>query len=96
MPQVRRVIFIATPHHGSFVAESPVGQLVARLVTPRAHVMKALRDLTDDNPDDLRIPPGSRFGSVWSMSSDNPLLQAFAATPRGAIRHGPFDHRRRR
>jgi pimeloyl-ACP methyl ester carboxylesterase len=81
LPQVRRVIFIATPHHGSFVAESPLGQLVARLVTPRAHVMKALRDLTDDNPDDLRIPPGARFGSVWSMSSDNPLLQAFAATP---------------
>jgi pimeloyl-ACP methyl ester carboxylesterase len=81
LPEVRQVIFIATPQHGSFVAESPVGQLLARLVTPGARVMKALRDLTDDAPD-LSIHPGSTpSDSLWSMSPSNPLLQAFAAIP---------------
>jgi hypothetical protein len=82
VPAVRRVIFLATPHHGSFIADSPLGQLVARFVTPRAPILTALRDLTEDNPADLRFDPGStRFGSVWSMTPANPLLQALAAIP---------------
>jgi hypothetical protein len=44
--------------------------------------MAALRDLTEDNPADLRFDPGAtRFGSVWSMTPANPLLQALAALP---------------
>jgi pimeloyl-ACP methyl ester carboxylesterase len=82
VPAVRRVIFLATPHHGSFIADSPFGQLVARFITPRAPIMAALRDLTADNPADLRFDPKStRFGSVWSMTPANPLLQALAAIP---------------
>jgi pimeloyl-ACP methyl ester carboxylesterase len=82
VPAVRRVIFLATPHHGSFVADSPIGQFLARFVTPRAPIMAALRDLTEDNPADLRFDPRStRFGSVWSMTPANPLLQALAAIP---------------
>jgi pimeloyl-ACP methyl ester carboxylesterase len=82
VPAVRRVIFLATPHHGSFLADSPLGQLVARFITPRAPIMAALRDLTADNPADLRFEPGAtRVGSVWSMTPANPLLQALAAIP---------------
>jgi len=82
LPEVRRAIFIATPQHGSFVAEAWFSQLVARLVTPQARVVEALRDLTEDNEDDLRIPHGAnRFGSVWDMTPNNPFLQAFAAIP---------------
>src|SRR6516162_8607017 len=48
----------------------------------RAPVMTALRDLTEDNPANLRFDPGAtRFGSVWRMTPANPLLQAFAAIP---------------
>jgi len=82
VPDVRRVIFLATPHHGSFLADAPLGQLVARFITPRAPIMQALRDLTADNPADLRFDPQStRFGSIWSMTPANPLLQALAALP---------------
>jgi pimeloyl-ACP methyl ester carboxylesterase len=82
LPEVRRVIFIATPQHGSFVAEAPIGQLLARLVTPGARILKALRDLADDNPEDLGIRPGSiPSDSLWSMSPSNPLLQALATIP---------------
>jgi pimeloyl-ACP methyl ester carboxylesterase len=80
-PEVRRVIFIATPQHGSFLAEGLIGQLAARLVTPGDPILSALRDLTDDTAD-LKFDPASlRAASVYSMSPSNPLLQAFAAIP---------------
>jgi pimeloyl-ACP methyl ester carboxylesterase len=79
--EVRRVIFIATPQHGSFLAESPIGQLLARLVTPGTRILKAVRDLTEDNPEDLRLDPGAIQGSVWDMSPQNRLLTALAAIP---------------
>jgi pimeloyl-ACP methyl ester carboxylesterase len=83
MPEVKRVIFIATPQRGSFVAESPIGQLLARLVTPQARLLGALRELTDlEGTGDLRFRPGEvRLASVWSMSPTNPLLQVFASIP---------------
>jgi len=82
LPEVRRAIFIATPQHGSFIAEARASQLLARLVTPRARILAALRDLTEDNQDDLRFRHGAtRFGSVWDMTPSNPFLQAFAAIP---------------
>jgi pimeloyl-ACP methyl ester carboxylesterase len=81
LPQVRRVIFIATPQHGSFVAEGPIGQLAARLVTPASRVLGAMRELMDDAPD-LNFDPSSvRAASLFSMSPGNPLLQTFAAIP---------------
>jgi len=81
LPEVRRVIFIATPQHGSFVAEAPVSQILARLVTPGDRILKALRDLTNDT-DELSINRGATpSDSVWSMSPSNPLLQTFAAIP---------------
>jgi len=79
VPEVRRVVFIATPHHGSFVAEAPIGEFLARLVTPAAAVLNALNDLTTDNAARLSASAASmRLGSVWSMSPDNPLLEAFS------------------
>jgi pimeloyl-ACP methyl ester carboxylesterase len=82
LPEVRRVIFIATPHHGSFVAESWIGQLIARLVTLPIGLTRALTDLVQGNIDALRINRSvGGFGSVWSMTPGNPVLQALAATP---------------
>jgi pimeloyl-ACP methyl ester carboxylesterase len=83
LPQVRSVIFIATPQHGSFAAENPIGQFLALLVTPGARIMSALKDLTEDNTDNLRISSGSApfSSSIWSMSPSNPFLQTFATIP---------------
>jgi hypothetical protein len=78
----QKAALIATPHHGSFVADNVIGEIAARLVTPGARVLMASRDLADDNPDDLKTGLGSaRPGSMWSMSPDNPLPRAFAAIP---------------
>jgi hypothetical protein len=79
---VRRVIFIATPQHGSFVAGSTIGQLLGRLVTLPANLVTALGETIGGNPDAVLLSPGSAgFGSVWSMTPDNPALKAFAAIP---------------
>jgi hypothetical protein len=82
VPEVRRVIFIATPQHGSFVAGSTIGQLLGRLVTLPFGLVTALGETIGGNPDVVTLSPGSAgFGSVWSMTPDNPALKAFAAIP---------------
>jgi pimeloyl-ACP methyl ester carboxylesterase len=82
LPEVRRVIFIATPQHGSFVAGSTIGQLLGRLVTLPSGLVTALGETIGGNPDAALAAPGSAgFGSVWSMTPDNPALAAFAAIP---------------
>jgi hypothetical protein len=81
-PEVRRVIFIATPQHGSFVAGSAIGQLAARFVTPPSTLTTALRDVTEDNPNALKVHPGPlQFGSVTFMTPGSPLSTALAAIP---------------
>jgi pimeloyl-ACP methyl ester carboxylesterase len=79
VPQVRRVIFIATPQHGSYVAGSTIGQLLGRLVTLPISLVTSMGELIG-NPDALKV---ARVGStsVWSMTPDNPVLQTFAAIP---------------
>ena len=44
--------------------------------------MTALGETLSGNPEAVRLNPGlSGFGSVWSMTPDNPALKAFAAIP---------------
>ena len=82
LPEVRRVIFIATPQHVSFVAGATIGQLLGRLVTLPADMVTSLGEAVGGNPDAIRTLPGSSgFGSVWSMTPDNPALKALAAIP---------------
>jgi hypothetical protein len=80
VPQVRPVIFIATPQHGSYVAGSRIGQLLGRLVTLPITLVTSLGDLAAGNQDAL---PSTLVGSnsVWSMTPENPVLQTFAAIP---------------
>ncbi len=49
LPDVRRVIFIATPQHGSFVAGSSVGEILGRLVTLPLGVTRALAETASGN-----------------------------------------------
>jgi pimeloyl-ACP methyl ester carboxylesterase len=82
VPEVRRVIFIATPQRGSFVAGSMVGQLLGRLVTLPMGLMGSIGEAIGGNADTRGILAAARrFGSVWSMTPDNPGLRALAAIP---------------
>nr|BAI49935.1 hypothetical protein [uncultured microorganism] len=82
VPEVRRVIFIATPQRGSFIAGSTIGQLLASFVTPPSRLTRALRDVTEDNPNALKFHPGPlQFGSVSFMTPGSPFSTALAAIP---------------
>ncbi len=82
VPEVRRVIFIATPQRGSFVAGSTMGRLLASFVTPPSRLTTVLRDITEDNPNAMKFPPGPlQFGSVSFMTPGSPLSTALAAIP---------------
>lgn len=82
LPEVREVIFMATPQHGSFVAGSIIGQLLGRLITLPGNVVTALGETISGNPGVMLLAPGmGGFGSMWSMNPRNPALAAFAAIP---------------
>jgi pimeloyl-ACP methyl ester carboxylesterase len=83
LPFVSRVVFIATPHRGSYLSSSLARRLAQRLVSlPRAMVARG--------KDALRLTEGSSAGkffrgklptSLDSMSPKNPGLLAMADTP---------------
>ena len=80
MPDVGRVIFIATPQRGSFVAGSWIGELAVRLVTLPLGIASALADTVNNNQLNVKRGAGA-FNSVWGMNPGNPALNALADTP---------------
>jgi pimeloyl-ACP methyl ester carboxylesterase len=79
MPDVREVIFIATPHRGSFVAGSRISQFVAGLVRLPGRVVQATADVIQQNPQ--AFPNRVKVGSVYGMTPGNPYIKAFAPIP---------------
>jgi pimeloyl-ACP methyl ester carboxylesterase len=81
LPNVRRVIFIATPHRGSYLTEYRVTELLGRFLTLPVRIVQTGVELAR-NPGDFKVNPrhlGS--GSLFGMTPNNPVLQAMAATP---------------
>jgi hypothetical protein len=79
---VTRVIFIATPHRGSFLAESWVGMLARKLVNAPASLAKSSYELAtlSDDPHLFRW----RFRietSIDNMDWSNPGLRVLASLP---------------
>ncbi len=82
-PYVSRVIFLATPQRGSYVAGFSVAQLVARFVKLPLRVAQALGDVVTNNADALRFDPGKTRtgGSVYGMAPGSPFINALAPLP---------------
>ena len=78
---VRRVVFIATPQRGSYLATASVTRLLGRFVTLPLTVMKAGQDLLSGNPDILVGETAKQFGSIYSMSPRSPFIRSLAAVP---------------
>lgn len=83
VPSVKRVIFIATPHRGSFLATSLVRNVMIRFMKlPEEVVRSSARLLTLQNP--LGLKPGYERrvpSSLDDMSPNNPWLRALADLP---------------
>jgi pimeloyl-ACP methyl ester carboxylesterase len=90
VPYVRRVVFIATPHRGSFRVSSIVPDLVRRIVTLPSTMVKTVAVLAKDNPElaaaqeavkDMptaveNMRPGQRFVRTLSGSPIEPGVPA--------------------
>ncbi|MFO1024159.1 MAG: alpha/beta hydrolase [Acetobacteraceae bacterium] len=82
LPFVRTVIFIATPHGGSYQASMTVVNLFKRLVTLPVTIVAAGADILANAGDALKLAQDRRtFNAVSGMSPGNPAIEALRATP---------------
>jgi pimeloyl-ACP methyl ester carboxylesterase len=82
LSNVRRVVFIATPHRGSFLTEFSAARLVGRFITLPARIVVLGARLATRNATDFKFDPDSLgTGSLLGMTPSNPVVQAMAATP---------------
>ncbi|HEV3261955.1 MAG TPA: alpha/beta fold hydrolase [Gemmataceae bacterium] len=83
LPCVRRVVFIATPHHGSKLAPSPPARLLAQFIRMPKALTMAAGDVAQENP---QLLPGLRDGSITSnldmLAPGAPALELLTARPR--------------
>jgi len=84
-PAIDRVVFIATPHGGSGLAESFLGRLGAALVSLPEEFKSFFDRLTEANPDavqpDLEKMLKRGPSSIRLLSPEHPLLQVLATLP---------------
>jgi pimeloyl-ACP methyl ester carboxylesterase len=82
VPEVQRVIFIATPQRGSYVAAFSISHLIGRLVTLPLAVSQASKELVTGNGANVILGQSVlRLGSVYGMSPNSPLIKSLAAIP---------------
>jgi pimeloyl-ACP methyl ester carboxylesterase len=81
---VKKVIFLSTPHRGSFQSKEWSRNLLRWLVTLPATIVQNSMEYYDYLTDDVKKVMGGKktfFTSADSMSPDNPLLKALAEIP---------------
>jgi pimeloyl-ACP methyl ester carboxylesterase len=76
-PQIRRIVFIATPHGGSQLSPSLIGQLGDKLAGMPGRAARALRDLTAENPELRNLDDTPT--SIDELAPGSPVLTALAA-----------------
>lgn len=83
LPYVRRVVFIATPHRGSRVANAPIGRLVSDLVRRDDEQTAAVNELESLNGKDAlaRELRSGFVNSVGNLRTDSPILATLDRLP---------------
>jgi len=86
LPYVGRVIFVATPHRGSAVADGLLGRLFSGLVSLPQDYRELFVRIARDNRDAIRPAMRELLSdggptSIRALSPRNPLLQSFASLP---------------
>jgi hypothetical protein len=82
-PYVRRVVFMATPHRGSYRVSGVVLRLVRRLVTLPVTIVREVAELAVENPElgaanaSLRRVPTA----VDNMRPGHPFIETLSSSP---------------
>jgi hypothetical protein len=80
LPFVKRVVFIATPHRGSFLTLNRLTSWVTRFITLPLNLASAAREIATNNEDAL-IGSGPIPTSVDNMNPRNRFLGALQTVP---------------
>ena len=82
LPFVETIVFIATPHGGSYQASLTIVGLFTRLVTLPIAIAGAAADILTNAGDALKLGKERRtFNSISGMSPGNPVIEAVRAIP---------------
>jgi len=81
LPFVTEVVFICTPHRGSFLAENFLGKIARRLVTFPAQLTKVSIDLVKLNPAGAAQTAWHMPTAIDNMDWSNPFLKTLASLP---------------
>ncbi|HEX7230512.1 MAG TPA: alpha/beta fold hydrolase [Candidatus Binatia bacterium] len=81
LPFVHRVIFIATPHRGSYEAGSWIAQQVAGFASLPKGFVDVMKDLVTGNPDVVTLSLGGLPRSINHMTPGNSFVRALASIP---------------
>lgn len=84
LPFVDRVIFMATPHRGSFIAGGRIGRWIGKLVRAPATVLSAVGELAHAGGADEELRrklTGRKLGSVDNMDPSNAFIRTLASIP---------------
>jgi pimeloyl-ACP methyl ester carboxylesterase len=81
LPFVRRVIFIATPHRGSYEAGSWIAHQVAEFVSLPKGFVDVMNDLVTGNPSVVALSLGGLPRSINDMTPGNSFVKTLASIP---------------
>jgi hypothetical protein len=82
---VKRVIFLATPHHGSKLSPSLPARLARHFIHLPKNALEVVSDITQENPDFLTgLHPNKLPTSLDLLAPGSPALEVLAARPKPA------------
>jgi pimeloyl-ACP methyl ester carboxylesterase len=82
VPNVRRIVYIATPHRGSYVAGSWIAQQLTRFMSLPRGLVNVTAELLSGNPGAISATATSGLlSSVHNMTPGNSFVQALAELP---------------
>jgi len=80
---VKRVVFIATPHRGSLIADQWFGRTIASLIRRNSEQAAIAKEIVDLNGPDLIAPELRRMplNAIGNLRTDSPILHALDEIP---------------
>jgi pimeloyl-ACP methyl ester carboxylesterase len=83
LPFVRRIVFISTPHHGSFLVGGRVSGLLRRLITLPSTIISPLQDVIEHNPEAVsnRVLKNDFPRSTDNMDPESPFIKTYSSIP---------------
>lgn len=83
VPEVRRVIFVASPHRGSHMANRLIGRVTSNLIRPPSDLKTRIDEvLASNGPDAVDLAfRGKPRNSINNLAWDNPVLRLVEGLP---------------